>query len=175
MAFDLGGLLQQIVGGADTANAEDRFHQVAQNAPPDLLTQGLSAMFRSDQTPPFAQMAGQLFGQANAGQQAGMLNQMLSGIGPTLLSSLAGGAGGAGLASLLGQITQGGRAAITPDQVSQLTPEQVQLIAGHAERHNPGVIDQMSGFYAEHPTLVKTVGGAALSIVLAKMAERHQA
>jgi hypothetical protein len=175
MAFDLGGLLQQIIGGADTLNAEDQFHQVAQNASPDLLTQGLSAMFRSDQTPPFAQMAGQLFGQANAGQQAGMLNQMLSGIGPTLLSSLAGGAGGAGLASLLGQMTQGGRSAITPDQVSQLTPGQVQQIASHAERHNPGVIDQLSGFYAEHPTLVKTVGGAALSIVLAKMAERHQA
>lgn len=29
----------------------------------------------------------------------------------------------------------------------------------------------MSAFYAEHPTLVKTVGSAALSIALAKMAE----
>ena len=176
MGFDLGGLLSQFTGGGTAVNATDHFDKVAQSASPDLLSQGLSAMFHSDQTPPFGQMAGQLFGQANPGQQAGMLNQILGGMGPGVLASLVNGAQGGGLGAILGQLTQGGAtpSAITPDQASKLTPEQVQVIASHAEQHNPGIVDEMSSFYAQHAGLVKTLGGAALTIALAKMAERHQ-
>jgi hypothetical protein len=179
MAFDLGSLLQQYVGGAmPPANqVQDHFDQVAQNADGGLLSQGLAAAFRSDATPPFAQMAGQLFGQSNPNQQAGMLNTMIAGMGPAVLGALlskAGGAGGAlgGLGGLLGSLTGGAGAApqLTSAQASTLTPDQVQVIASHAEQSNPGIIDQVSGFYAEHPTLVKTLGGAALSIALAKIA-----
>ena len=136
----------------------------------------LSAMFHSDQTPPFGQITGQLFGQANPNQQAGMLNRILGSLGPGVLASLVNGAQGAGLGAILGQLTHGGTApaAITPDQASRLTPEQVQVIASHAEQHNPGIVDEMSGFYAQHAGLIKTLGGAALTIALAKMAERHQ-
>ena len=185
MAFDLGSLLQQYIGGAAApAQAEAHFDQAAQGASTDLLSTGLAAMFRSDATPAFGQMAGQLFGQANSNQQAGMLNQLIAGMGPAVLASLLnkGGSGGGalgglgGLGGLLGQLTGGGAApTLTPAQASQLTPEQVQVIASHAEQSNPGIIDQMSSFYAEHPTLVKTVGGAALSIALAKMAEHTRA
>ncbi len=176
MGFDLGSLLSQFTGAGTPANATDHFDKVAQSASPDLLSQGLSAMFHSDQTPPFGQMAGQLFGQANPGQQAGMLNQILASMGPGVLASLLRGSQGSGLGAILGQLTQGGAApvAITPDQASQLTPEQVQVIASHAEQHNPGIVDEMSSFYAQHAGLIKTLGGAALSIALAKMAERHQ-
>ncbi len=177
MGFDLGGLLSQFVGGGDAANANapEHFEQVAQAAPPDLLRQGLSAMFHSDQTPPFGQMAGQLFRNANATQQAGMLNQLIAAMGPTVLSSLAGGAGGGVLDSILGRFTQGGAQppAVTPEQASQVTPQQVQQMADHAEQHSPGIIEQMSDFYAEHPTLVKSLGGAALAIALSRMAQRH--
>lgn len=176
MGFDLGSLLSQFTGGGNPANASDHFQQVSQSATPELLSQGLSAMFHSDQTPPFGQMAGQLFGQANPNQQAGMLNQLLSGMGPSVLASLVGGSGGGALSAILGKLTPGAAtpAAITPEQASQLTPDQVQQIANHAEQHNPGIVDKMSGFYAEHPGLIKTLGGAALAIALAKMAENHQ-
>ena len=176
MGFDLGSLLSQFTGSGSAANATDHFDKVAQSASPDLLSQGLSAMFHSDQTPPFGQMAGQLFGQANPNQQAGMLNQILTRMGPGVLASLVNGAQGGGLGAILGQLTQGGAApaAITPDQASKLTPEQVQVIASHAEQHNPGIVDEMSGFYAQHAGLIKTLGSAALTIALAKMAERHQ-
>jgi hypothetical protein len=176
MAFDLGSLLQQYLGGGSSQQAEAHFDQAAQNAPTDVLGSGLAAMFRSDATPAFGQMAGQLFGQSNPNQQAGMLNQLIAGMGPAVLASLMnkGGAGGA-LGGLLGQLTGGTAPAITPDQASQLTPEQVQVIASHAEQANPGIIDQMSNFYAQHPTLVKTVGSAALSIALAKIAEHTRA
>ncbi len=177
MSFDLGSLLSQFMGGGTTANTTDQFDKVAQSAPPDLLSQGLSAMFHSDQTPPFGQMAAQLFGQSNPTQQAGMLNQILGSMGPGVLASLVNGAQGGGLGAILGQLTHGGAAPanITPDQASKLTPEQVQVIASHAEQHNPGIVDQISGFYAQHAGLIKTLGGAALTIALTKMAERHQA
>ncbi len=178
MGFDLGGLLSQfVVGGGDTAKASDHFEQVAQAAPPDLLQQGLSAMFHSDQTPPFGQMAGQLFGNADTTQQAGMLNRLMAAMGPTVLSSLAAGAGGGVLGSILGRLTEGGGQppTITPEQASQVTPQQVQQMADHAEQHSPGIIEQMSNFYAEHPALVKSLGGAALAIALSRMAQRHAA
>jgi hypothetical protein len=176
MGFDLGSLISQFTGGA-APNATDQFHQVAQNASPDLLSQGLAAMFHSDQTPPFGEMAGQLFNNANPDQKAGMLNQLLTSLGPTVLASLAAGAGGGALGGLLGQLTQGGStpATITPEQATAVTPEQVQQLATHTEQNNPGIIDKMSGFYSAHPDLVKTLGSAALAIALAKIAQSQKA
>lgn len=177
MAFDLGGILQKYIGGTSAPNPNetvDHFHQVAQSASPDAISQGLAAAFRSDATPPFGQMAGQLFGQANPNQQAGMLNQLLGGMGPSVLASLMGGAGGGALGGLLGRLSPGGTAApITPEQASQFTPEQVNQIATHAEQHSPGIVDKMSEFYAQHTGLVKTLGGAVLAIALAKMANNQ--
>lgn len=170
MGFDLGGLLQQYLGGStgqSVDNAADHFQQVAQNAPPGLVSQGLAAAFRSDQTPPFAQMVGQLFGQANPQQQAGMLSQLLGSLSPTVLASLA---GSGALAGLAGQAGSAVPSTISPQQAAQVTPQQVQQIASHAEQHDPSIVDQMSVFYAQHSTLVKTLGGAALTIALAKMA-----
>lgn len=179
MAFDLGSLLAQFTRSGTASNAPDHFQQVAQNASPGLLSQGLAAMFHSSQTPPFGQMAGQLFGQANLTQQAGMLNQLLGGMAPAALASLAGGVGGSALSGILSKASPGSTspspAAITPEQAAKITPEQVQQIASHAEQHSPGIIDRMSGFYAQHPGLVQTVGGAALSIALTKIAQSHSA
>jgi hypothetical protein len=168
MALNLGGLLQQYLGrGGDQAPADatDHYEQVAQNASPELVSQGLSEAFRSDQTPPFSQMVGQMFGQANPQQQAGMLNQLLSNLGPGALAAIT----SSGALGSLGSVLGSGNT-ISPQQVSQLSPDQVQQIAEHAQRHSPGVVDQMSDFFAKHSGLVKTLGGAALTIALAKIA-----
>ena len=173
MGFDLSGLLQQYLGGnaPSTNDAQAHFDQVAQNASPSTLSQGLAAMFHSDQTPSFGQSASQLFGQANPNQQAGMLNQLITGMGPVVLSSLLSGAGGAAIASVLGKSAGNSTEAITPEQASQLTPEQVQQMADHAQQNNPSIVDHMSDFYAQHSGLIKTLGGAALAVALAKMAD----
>ena len=173
MAFDLGGLLQQYLGGpAASGQAVDHFGQVAQTASPDLVSQGLAAAFRSDQTPPFGQMVGQLFQQANPQQQAGMLNQLLGSLGPAALAALT--SSGA-LSGILGQGTGSAPNSVSPQQATQVTPEQVQEIAAHAEQHNPGIVDSLSNFYAQHTGLVKTLGSAALAIALAHMANRSRA
>ena len=58
---------------------------------------------------------------------------------------------------------------ITPAQASQLSPEQVQDVVKQAHDQNPAVADQLASFYAQHSGLIKTLGGAALVVALAKM------
>ena len=178
MAFDLGSLLQQYAGGsAPPANVDEHFDQVAQNASRDDLSQGLAAAFRSDSTPPFGQMVGQLFGGANPNQRAGMLTNLIAGLAPTVLASLASrGGGNSGLGGLLGRLMPGADAppAVTPEQAAKMSPAEVEEIASHAEEANPGIVDQMSSFYAEHPQLVKGLGAAALAIALGRMANTNR-
>jgi hypothetical protein len=166
----LSGVLKQYTGGStpNVANATEHFDQVAQSASPNVLAEGLSAVFRSDQTPAFGNLVSSLFNQSNGEQKAGMINQLLASVGPGAITQLA---GGGMLASLLG----GGAKEITPEQAQNISPELVQQIAAHAEKTDPSIVDKASAFYAQHTTLVKTLGGAALTIALAKVAERQKA
>lgn len=165
MSFDLGSLLQQFTG--TSASHADQNNAASQAQ----LSQGLGQAFRSDQTPPFAQMAAQLFGNSNPNQRAGMLNQILASVGPGVLASLASG----GLGNLFrGSQASGQVPQITPEQASQVTPEQVREIAEKAEQDNPSVIDRMGDFYAQHPDLVKGLGGAVLAIALGHLAQNMQ-
>ncbi len=167
---ELGGILQQYSGtGAAQApdTVHDDFDQTAQAAPFEAIANGLSAAFRSDQTPEFGQMVANLFGQSNGQQRAGILNTLISTLGPTIAAQLFARKGLSGLAGLLGS----GQTQVTPEQAEQVSPEDVQEIAGHAEQKDPSIIDTVSNFYAEHPTLVKSLGGAALAIALAKIVD----
>ena len=163
-------VLKQYTSGStpNAANATEHFDQVAQTTSPSTLAEGLSAMFKSDQTPAFGNMVGSLFGQSNGEQKAGMLNQLIAAVGPSTVAQMA---GGGMLASLLG----GGASQITPQQAQNISPEVVQQIATHAEKTNPSIVDMASEFYAQHSTLVKTLGSAALAVALAKVAERQRA
>jgi hypothetical protein len=62
---------------------------------------------------------------------------------------------------------------LTPEQAQKLSPEVVQQLATHAQNSNPSVVESLSHFYAQHTTLIKTLGGAALAVALAKVAERQ--
>ena len=173
MAMDLGGLLSKylnVPAGQSAPEAAEHFDQVAQQASPEVLGQGISDALRSDSTPPLGQMVSQVYSNANPNQQAGMLNQILGSLGPGALSSLGGGV----LGGILGQLTRGGGGApqITPQQASQISPSQVQDLAHHAEQHGSGVFDALGNFYAQHPDLVRTLGTAALTVAMAKIAGR---
>jgi len=182
MAFDLDNLLQQYAGGsAPPPTVHDDFDQVARQVPAGQLSDGLAAAFRSDATPPFGQMVGQLFGGANPNQRAGMLTSLIAGLAPAVLSSLASrvgsaSGGGGGLGGILGRLLPGSDAppTVTPDQAAKMSPADVEEIAAHAEKANPGIVDQMSSFYAEHPQLVKGLGAAALAIALGRMANANR-
>ncbi|HEX8138316.1 MAG TPA: hypothetical protein VF544_12050 [Pyrinomonadaceae bacterium] len=169
----LSGILQQYSGAQATQapdTVHDDFDQLAQTAPQSALADGLAAAFRSNQTPAFGQMVAQLFANAGGQQRAGILNTLISTLGPTIAAQLFSQGGASGLAGLL----SGGQREVTPEQAAQVSPEAVRTLAEQAETKDPSIIDQLSNFYAEHPTLVKTLGAAALTIALAKLAERQQ-
>ena len=155
-------ILNQVVAAGNSGRASDQhYDQVVQHAPGDVLSAGLAEAFRSDQTPAIGSMVGQLFGNSNGQQQAGMLNQIIASLGPAAAGSLAGG--------VLGGLLRPGSTQVTPAQASQLSPQQVNEIVTHADQSSPGIADQLASFYSQHSGLVKTLGGAALFIALAKM------
>lgn len=166
---EIENVLQNYSGNQATNTPEaigDHFGQAAQAAPAPALADSLAAMFRSDKTPPFGQMIGQLFSNSNGAQRASLLN--------TLLSSSAG-------AGLLSQLQSAGISlpvnaatpTVTPETAAQIPPEKVEQAAAHVAQHDPSIIDRVSQIYAEHPTLVKTLGAAAMVIALRHLAQHR--
>jgi hypothetical protein len=160
-------ILSQYAGSpAPQANTAGHFDEVAHQAPAGSLGTALASMFRSDATPPFGQTVGQLFGQSNPEQRAGVLNQIIQSLGPGALA-----AGGGILAKVLG--TAGGATSapptVSPDQASRVSPDDVTTIATHAEQQNPSIVDRLGSFYSQHPEVVKTLGVAALAVAMGHM------
>ncbi len=178
----LSGVLQQYSGaGAAPArsNVPNDFDQIAQTAPQSEIADGLAAAFRSDQTPEFGKMAAQLFSNSNGQQRASILNTLISVAGPMILSQVLSrrtdSNSGGGLSGVIDMLTKGHQTEITPEQADQIPPDAVEEIAAQAEKKDPSVIDLVSNFYAEHPTLVKTLGAAALTVALSQIAKRQTA
>jgi hypothetical protein len=153
-------LNQALSGNANTVQ-DHHLDQIAHHASPDVLGKGLAETFRSDQTPPIGDMVSSLFGKSNGQQQAGMLNQVLATVGPTLAATLAGG--------LLSKMLQPGTTQVSPAQASKLSPDQVREVVNAAHQKDPSTADALGSFYAQHSGLIKTMGGAALIVALAKM------
>lgn len=164
----LGGLLKQAQSGnVPEADIHKAYDQVASDVPAGTLADGLTHAFNSDQTPPFAEMLSGLFSQSNPQQKAGVLNQIIAAVGPAAAGQLATSAGLGGIAGAL----SGG--SVTPQQAQQVSPEQVQVLAQNAAKKNPSVVDMAASFYAQHPTLVKSIGAGALAILMSKISQKR--
>lgn len=137
--------------GPVPVDAQDQFHQVAQSSPPDVLSRGVVDAYNSDRTPSFGEMVGQLFGNANSQQKAGILGTLLGGMNPSNVPPAMQTAAG------------------SAEHAAQVSTDQVQQIANQAHSANPGVVEQMGRFYAQHPVLVKSLGAAAAAIVLGRI------
>ena len=166
----LGNLLKQYTtstgSGAAAAAAPDvhaHFDQVAAAAPPSAIAEGLTAAFKSDRTPAFGQMLSTLFNNSSGDQKAGMVNHLIASVNPDILKQVL---SGVGLAGVVGA----GNTQLSSDQVQRLSPDTVQKLAVHAQNANPGIVETVSDFYSQHTTLIKTLGGTALTVALAKMA-----
>ena len=168
----LGNMLKQYAG-ANAANAPasvDRdFDEVAQGAPSSDLAQGLASAFRSDETPPFPQMLGSLFGKGSGQDRAGLLSTLLSTLGPQLVSQILGPRAGA-----LGQILGSGQTNVSPEVAEKVPPDVIEDLAKNAEERDPSIVDRISGMFANNPGLIKTLGAGALAVALATMARRQQ-
>jgi hypothetical protein len=154
---DLGNLVQQFTG------SPEEFDRAAQSAPRSSLAGGLASAFRSGDTAPFPQMLSQLFQQSSGEQRAGILNQIVAVLGPALASQAAGGT----LSRILS-----GAGQVTPHDAENVPPEEVERVAAKAEEKNPSIIDQVSDVFAGNPGMLKSLGGAAMAIIMGRMTQR---
>ena len=162
----LGGVLNRYANGAgDSAEAASDFDHIAQAAPRDAIGSGLADAFRSPQTPPFANMLSQMFGQSGGMQRAGVLNALVTTLGPLVVSRIL-----AQRNSPAAKQAESGQP-ISPDVAAQIQPEDVEALAAEAERKDPSVIDRLGQLYADQPALIKGLGGAALVVAMAKIAQ----
>jgi hypothetical protein len=164
---NLGDLLKQVKGGnASDAEVHAAYDQVAQNVPQGTLAEGLAHAFNSNETPPFEQMVSGLYGQSSPDQKAGLINKILGALGPVGVSQVLGGAGG--LNRVAGSLSGG---SVTPQQAEQIPPDAVQVLAQHAAKQQPSIVDAAAAFYAQHSTLVKTIGAGALALLMNKISQ----
>ena len=156
---------------ADSAapHAAQDFGQVAQFAPREDLAQGIAHAFRADATPPFGDMVQRLFRESGGEQRAGLLNEIARSLAPGAIAAL----GTSPLARMLRRASAG--QPITRDEAADVRPDAIAGVAHQAANRDPSLIDRISRFYAQHPALVQTLGNAALSIALSRMAQRRAA
>jgi len=155
---------------SDLANgriSESQVHQAydetVREVPPATLADGLSEAFRSDRTPPFEQMLTGLYRQSNPAQKAGLINQILAGLGA------------AGAAQVLPTgwirsfpgVLRGAR--VTPLQATQVPAEEVEVLARKAASRDPRILERAADFYAQHPALVKGIGAGALALLMSRL------
>lgn len=145
------------------------FDLVAQEADEDDLEYGIEEAFRSDETPPFEQMLGQLFEYSDDDQRAELVNQLQDSIPPAALGGLAGGP----LIDLIRRSAQN-RRTVGPREVRNIPPTEIETVAAEAARQNPSIIQRMSRFAARNPQLVARLGQAALTIAMSTMARRRR-
>jgi hypothetical protein len=168
----IGDLLKQYSSNnANTANVEQHFDQVAQSMPASSVAGGVAEALKSGQAGSFSQAAAQLFSNGNGSQQASMLSGLLASVGPSVISQFTNNNPNSPLASLL----RAGQTALTPSQAASIPASDVQALAQNAHASDPSIIDRMSQIYAQHPTLIKTLGAAAMTIAVKHIADQHSA
>jgi len=163
-ADELGQVVEGVLGGkASEADIHQAFDKVASAVPHGALADGISHVFNSDQTPPFEQMAGNLFGQSSPDQKATLVNQVISALGPVAGHVV----GNLGVPGGVAGALQGGT--VSPAQAQEISPQVFESLAKKAREVNPGVVDAVSGFYAKNPQLVKAIGAGALAMLMTRL------
>jgi len=149
------------------ATVDRDFDRLSEIAPRETVADGLAAAFRSDATPPFPQMLGQMFGRSAGPQRANILNMLMASVGPALLQQI---------------LSRRGRPQpepssqpVTPEVADQVSTQEVEELARHAEERDPSILERISRTYAEQPQIIKTLGAAALTVALARIAQKRGA
>src|SRR5262249_15872541 len=106
------------------------------------------------------QMLGGLFGNSSPNLKASVINQLIAAAGPQLLAIIMQRHGR--LVVPTGQVT--------PDEADQIPPAAVEEMAELDHQQNPSIVDRLSNLYAEHPTLINTLGAAAAVIAMKHLA-----
>jgi len=68
---------------------------------------------------------------------------------------------------------QSGQTQVSPQTAEQIPSGSIEAVAREAEKKDPSIVDRISRFYADQPALIKTLGGLALTVAMAKVAQRQ--
>jgi len=169
LTTELGDLLRSYAGAAAAeppASVREDFERVTQTAPRAAVAEALAEAFRSRETPQFCDMVSQLFTNSNSLQKAGVLNRLLTSVGPSLLSQLASSGEIPGLQDIVSSPDR----VVMPEQAGHVPAETVRQVAAEAEKRDPSVVRSVSDFYAHHPGLAKTLSTVALTVAMIRIA-----
>jgi hypothetical protein len=151
------------------ASVDADFDDFTRHAPSSTVSEGLAEAFRSQQTPPFGNMLSQLFERSASTQKTNVLNTLIASLGPALVSQILARHG----ANRAAKELEGGRSRISPEVAEEIPSNSVEAVAAEAEKKDPSIVDRISQFYADQPALIKTLGGLALTVAMAKVAQRQ--
>jgi hypothetical protein len=136
---------------------------MAKTLPPGTLAEGLAQAFHSDRTPPFEQMVSGLFRGSDPTQKADLLNQLVRSLGSGRAAEILRSVG-------LGRFAAGAAGGtLTPAQAHEVPTQAVEALARNAAGKDPTIMDRAAGFYAQHPTLVKTIGVGSLALLVSRI------
>lgn len=165
--------IMQKYGSGDPVNipasVDADFDRFTRSAPSATVAEGLAEAFRSRETPPFATMLSQLFQRSAATQKTNVLNTLIASLGPALVSQILARNG----ANRAAKELEAGQVRISPELANEIPSESIEAVAVEAEKKDPSIVDRVSQFYAEQPALIKTLGGLALTVAMAKIAQRQ--
>ncbi len=133
------------------------FDEVVRRAPRSELAVALAAAFRSRQTPAFSASLARLFARANTEQRAEMLNRVLT---------IAPGAVRGDLAPMFGKNRD-----VRPEDTSDMPADTVRQATEVAVGKDPGLIDRMSEYLVQYPSLLKNLDIATLAVTMATIGE----
>jgi hypothetical protein len=112
-------------------------------------------------------MLSQLFDRSPSNQKRNVLNTLVATLGPALVSQLLAKHGATQAVKEL----QAGNAEMSPVLAEEIPSNSIEAVAAEAEKKDPSIVDRISKFYAEQPALIKTLGGLALAVAMARVAQ----
>ena len=160
----LGGVLQQYQSGSATPSREEahaHYDQIAREVPSNVLAGSIGPALGTLEPGDVESRVARSAAQMTPEQRGGLLGTLLGGLGT--------GSGG-GLGDLLGRIGVSPSVAQNPQQAS---PEDVARVAGYARQNQPDLLHRAGDFYAQHPTLVKALGTAAIVAIARNLAGKR--
>jgi hypothetical protein len=165
---DLSGVLKQYSGAGATnpgPAVAEHFDQVASAVPASTLAEGVAhALNTTSAGSGLGQTVSQTYAQGSGDQKAGILNTLVASVGTMTASKM--------LGSTAAQALNSG-SPLSAQQAQQVSPNMVQQLADQAAQSDNSVVNRMSAFYAQHPSLVKGMGASAMALVMSKLANRR--
>lgn len=146
----------QHVGGEALVHRD--FDDVARKAPRSDLAAALAAAFRAKNTPGFTRSLENLWGPANPEQRAAILGSLLT-IAPDSVRG--------DLAGLFSRDRD-----VRPEDTEDVAPALVRQVAEEARRKDERIVDRMSDYLSNYPSLLKNLDVATLATAMANIGER---